>query len=258
MRGEFDRAYRLWTYLHSAFLFLATLLMSPVFTFSEELFLWVLAPYTVLIMVWLYSLAELKDRGPADLLTGTRGFAAMVLFLYGALRPELPILNGGSFLWILLAFLLLVELTDFFDGRLARKRGCSSFGAVWDMENDALFMFSLALVGYVHLGFPVWALLIGLMRYLYFLAFRVTGDPPGYPDSYKRFAKSVAALIAVGLLAAYAPLMTPFHRGLLLAPVLLLQTISFGWDLLLQAKAGRIRVSQLREEEIPRKMETWR
>lgn len=258
MRGEFDRAYRLWTYLHSAFLFLATLLVSPLFTISEELFFWMLTPYTLVAMLWLYSLAEWEERGVADILTGTRGLGSVVLFLVAALAPTAPLFETGSFRWMLLGFLVLVESTDFFDGRIARKRGSRSFGSVWDMENDALFIFSLTLVGWHLLSFPFWALLIGLMRYLYFLAFRVTGDPPGYPQVYKRFAKSVAAFIAVGLLVAYVPLLDSLYQRLILAAVLFLQSVSFGWDLLLQHRAGRVRVAQLNEEEIPRKMETWR
>ncbi len=258
MWGAFDRAYRLWTYLHSAFLLLLTLVISPFFIVPKELFLWVLPPYAAVSMLSLYTLGGWEERRSADLLTASRGFAAAALFLYAALLPDFSYLGSLSFHWLLVGFLAVVELSDFFDGRLARRRGCRSFGAVWDMENDALFIYSLTLVGWVHLGFPLWALLIGLMRYLYFLAFRVTGDPPGSPESYKRFAKSVAALIAVGLLLGYVPLLTGIHRNLLLALILFLQTISFGWDLLLQVRAGRNRLFVPAEEKIPGKMGIWR
>jgi phosphatidylglycerophosphate synthase len=256
MSGDFERAYRLWTYAHSAVLFLATLLMSPVFLITEEIFLWFLAPYALASIFWLYTIAGWGERSPADALTGSRGVGAALLFLWAALLPQSTSLAGGGARWLLLAVLSLVEITDFFDGRLARRRGFRSFGAVWDMENDALFIFALTLVGWVHLGFPFWALAIGLMRYVYFLAFRVTGDPPGYPAAYKWFAKSVAALIAVSLLVSYVPGLPELLIRLLLAPVLLLQAASFGWDLLLQVRAGRVRM--LTEDEIPRKMETWR
>ena len=258
MSSDFDRAYRLWTYLHSAVLFLSSLLMSPVFLITEEIFFWFLAPYGALSLLWLYALAGWGDRSPADALTGSRGGGAALLFLWAALLPQSEILGTSSARWLILALLTLLELTDFFDGRLARKQGPRSFGAVWDMENDALYIFALTLVGWVHVGFPFWALAIGLMRYVYFLAFRVTGDPPGCPAAYKWFAKSVAALIAVVLLVAYIPGVPELAIRLILAPVLALQTASFGWDLLLQIRAGRVRVAQLTEEEIPRKMETWR
>lgn len=258
MSIDFDGAYRLWTYLHSAVLFLATLLMSPVFLIPEELFFWFLAPYSALAILWLYALAGWGERSPADALTGSRGTGAALLFLWAALLPQTESLGGSSARWLMLVILTLLELTDFFDGRLARRKALRSFGSVWDMENDALYIFALTLVGWVHIGFPFWALAIGLMRYVYFLAFRVTGDPPGYPAAYKWFAKSVAALIAVTLLVAYIPGLPELAVRLILAPVLALQTASFGWDLLLQVRAGRVSVAQLTEEEIPRKMETWR
>lgn len=256
MNGDFDRAYRLWTYMHSAVLFIASLLMSPVFLLREEIFFWFLAPYAAVSILWLYTLAGWRERGAADALTGSRGVGAALLFLWGGLLPEVASLSLSSARWLLLLFLVLIEVTDFFDGRLARKRGSRRFGAVWDMENDALFIFSLTLVGWVHLGFPFWALAIGLMRYVYFLAFRVSGDPPACPVAYKWFAKSVAALIALSLLASYIPGLPDLAIRLILAPVLALQTVSFGWDLLLQVRGGRVRM--LAEEEIPRKMETWR
>lgn len=258
MSDPYDRAYRLWTYAHSVVLLITAVAMTPIFLFSEVAIFWFLAAYTVGALASLYAMAGWGDRRGADLLTASRGLAATVVFLWAALLPTREILALPATRWYLLAFLVFAEATDFIDGRLARRVGCRNFGAVWDMENDALFIFGLTLVGFVHLGFPVWTLLIGLMRYLYFLLFRLTGDPPGYPASYKWFAKSVAATIAVSLLVAYVPGLADSAIRLILASVLLLQLASFTWDLVLQARAGRLRLSLMREEELQRKMETWR
>ena len=258
MSLDFDRPYKLWAYFHSAFLFLVAFLMSPVFTLEPSFFFWGLAPYAILSLIWLYSLQGWQSLGGADLLTASRGVGAALLFLWGALRPEVSALGSEIGRWALLGFLVAVEATDFFDGRVARRSGPRPFGAVWDMENDALYILALSMVGFVHLGFPVWTLLLGLMRYLYFLLFRVTGDPPRRPEQYKWFAKSVAAIIAISLITSYAPMLGSLSISILLATVLSLQLISFGWDVYLQARGGKIRLGLFKEEELPRKMETWR
>ncbi|MFW6214819.1 MAG: CDP-alcohol phosphatidyltransferase family protein [Alkalispirochaetaceae bacterium] len=258
MSARFDRSYRLWTYLHSVTLLIITVAMTPLFVIPEALLFWFLVPYTLGILTLLYLSAGWGEGRGADLLTATRGAAAALVFLWAALLPLDGSLGATSVRWFLLALIVAAEATDFFDGRLARRRGCREFGAIWDMENDALFIFALTLVGYVHLRFPAWTLLIGLMRYLYFLLFRLTGDPPGYPMSYKWFAKSVAATIAISLLVSYIPGLSTVAIISILAPVLILQSLSFSWDLILQARAGRLRSALLREQELPRKMETWR
>lgn len=256
-KSDFDRRYSLWTYLQSGILLLTLFLLTPLVALNDAVFFWFLAPYTLLILLRLYGLAGWRNGRLADLLTASRGLAAVVLFLWAGLVDLYPLLSGESVRWYLLALLCAAELTDFFDGRLARSAGCRPFGAVWDMENDALFIYALVLVGSVHLGFPVWALLIGGMRYLYFLLFRITGDPPGYPTAYKWFAKSVAATIAVSLLVAYLPGIGGFGIRMILAPVLALQLISFGWDLALQIRAGRVRFLFHAPEKLTGKVETW-
>lgn len=256
MKRDFDHAYNLWTYLHSAILLLSVLLLTPLLIVPDSLLFWFLAPYTVLVLLRLYSYGGWRSGSLADVVTASRGVAAVFLFLWAASVNGFPSLVGEPARWTLLALLALTELTDFFDGRVARKRGSRPFGAVWDMENDALFIFALALVGRAHLDFPVWALLMGVMRYLYFLLFRITGDPPGYPGAYKWFAKSVAALIAVSLVVAYLPSIGGRGIRLLLGPVLLLQLLSFGWDLGLQIRAGRVRLLFHGSEKLPSRMET--
>ncbi len=174
-------------------------------------------------------------------LTALRGVAAVVLL--GAIAA------GGSSLavsgWTAAALLALVETTDFLDGRLARKVGYTEFGSIWDMETDAFFTYSLSYSLWVIRSAVPAVLLIGGMRYLYFLLFRVEGDPPVHPRSYKLFAKTVAALLVVVLILGHLPVMSLSTVNALVIVVLLLQVSSFGWDFLLQIRSRRVRKTHI-------------
>ncbi|MFP4152084.1 MAG: CDP-alcohol phosphatidyltransferase family protein [Alkalispirochaeta sp.] len=193
-------------------------------------------------------------------ITALRGAAAVVLLLWSATGETGASADGsGTFrgvasalaaprgngeallptatLWTLFLVLALVEVSDFFDGRSARRFGTTGFGAVWDMENDAFFTFALSFTVWGFLGFPPFVLAIGLMRYLYFLIVRVQGDPPVHPAAYKLFAKSVAAILVVALIGAFVPVVPVKVRTVVLATALALQLISFGWDLVLHRRS---------------------
>nr|MDA3951300.1 CDP-alcohol phosphatidyltransferase family protein [Spirochaeta sp.] len=186
-----------------------------------------------------------------NVLTGVRGGAAVLLLL----AVGLGWIGGASGLsrtgaWTLFAVLALVETTDFFDGHAARRarrpaaESTPPFGALWDMENDALFTFALSYTIWIALRFPVYVLLIGWMRYLYFALARFQGDPPDYPERYKLFAKTVAASIVVVLIGAFAPILPRSVRIGAVTIVLVLQIISFSWDFLLHFRARRARRSR--------------
>jgi len=199
----------------------------------------------VVLLSTLYTIAG--DGHPLpNALTAVRGVAGAALLLWSAsfLLSAAP--GGGNdtaaavspdALWIVFSVLALVEVTDFFDGRTARRFGATPFGAVWDMENDAFFTFALSFTVWGFLGFPPFVLAIGLMRYLYFLAVRVQGDPPVHPKAYKLFAKSVAAILVVALIGAFVPVVPGAVRMAALAIALALQILSFGWDLLLHIRS---------------------
>lgn len=88
---------------------------------------------------------------------------------------------------------------DWLDGALARRLGgASEFGAAFDMESDAwmVLMLSLALVLF---GLPVWALLLGALRYalvLFRWALRVTH----LPERRSRTGRWVYFSVVLGLL----------------------------------------------------------
>ncbi|MEX2442724.1 MAG: CDP-alcohol phosphatidyltransferase family protein [Alkalispirochaeta sp.] len=245
----FDRAYHWWNLIHAAVLTVATVAVVAVHQIGEEGMLagaWsvplqAIAVWSGMALLGLYWASRRLDsprRGYwiPDVLTSVRGVAAVVLFwvLPGAERwPAMTI-------WIVGAVLALVEVTDFFDGRLARRFGASSFGAVWDMENDALFTLSLSLLVYLRYGVAPFLILLGLMRYLYVLVWRFDRDPVTVSPAYKRFAKIAAAAIVATLIAAVAPIVPPAVRSTALMLVLGMQLVSFGWDLVLQYRALRL------------------
>jgi phosphatidylglycerophosphate synthase len=241
-----DSQYKLWLYVHSSVLLIGTLLVSPIFEIEDMAFLHGLALFSLGSMLVLYTRPKHQRPCLADALTALRGLAAVLIFEWAALSPVFPGLESSNARWLVFALLAGVELTDFFDGMTARRRPHRSFGGVWDMENDALLALALSIVGHLRLGVPIFALLIGLMRYLYFLVFRLT-EPPTAGPAYKWFSKTVAALIAVSLIIPFAPIVPPLVNRVLIASVLGLQVISFGWDVALQFQAGRIGSSR----EIP-------
>ncbi len=153
--------------------------------------------------------------------------------------PQVAQWSVGT-VWAVGSALAVVELTDFFDGRLARRFGPSAFGALWDMENDALFTLSLSLLVYLRYGVAPFVLLLGLMRYLYVLIWRFDSDPVTVSPAYKLFAKTTAAAIVVTLIVAVAPILPEWLRTAALAVVLGMQLVSFGWDLVLQYRAVRL------------------
>lgn len=184
------------------------------------------------ILVGLGGLAligRLGGTGNGLALTGRRGAVGAATGV--AYSPELVA-------WALVATLALVELTDFFDGQVARRRGPSVFGATWDMECDALFTLALSVTAHRLYRVGAFVLAIGLMRYLYVLIWRYDGDPPRYPAAFKLYAKTTAAAIVVTLIATMAPVVGQRLRTASLLVVLVMQVVSFGWEILLHRRAG--------------------
>lgn len=255
----FDRAYHWWNLTHAAILTAGTLVLVMTQVADDagrasgvaSTILPAMAGWSAVALGLLYiasrrlsfvqSNSEGSDAGgPAhwipDALTAVRGTAAVALLWA---LPAVGQWSAGT-VWAVGSTLALVELTDFFDGRAARRFGPSAFGAVWDMENDALFTLSLSLLVYLRYGVAPLVLLLGLMRYLYVLVWRFDSDPITVSPAYKRFAKTTAAAIVVTLIVTVAPLVPSQVRRMALAVVLVMQLVSFGWDLILQYRALRL------------------
>ncbi len=237
----FDRAYHRWNLAHAAVI--VGLVGAVVLRGELHALPRFAAAWSALALGVLYGASHrLESRGAEpplrghvvpDVLTGVRGIAAVVLLW---MLPGAPAWSDET-MWIIVALLAVAEVTDFFDGRVARHYGPSSFGALWDMENDALFTLSLSLLVYIRYEVHPVLLLLGLMRYLYVLVWRFHRDPITVSPAYKLFAKTTAAAIVVTLVVSVAPIIPDTLRRVALAVVLAMQVISFGWDLVLQYRA---------------------
>lgn len=261
---RFERNYRRWTYLQSIVCLALLVAASPFFPLSPRAVALVLAGWGAVTMsLLLASGVRLIPFGAAmtsiHVLTGVRTIASVVVLLLVSVHGGREVVAGtqaealgvGAFMlsdhtsWIVGAFLALVETTDFIDGRLARtrrdyRRGENVFGAAWDMENDSFFALALSFAAWQIAGLPIVVLLIGAMRYFYFLLVRAEGDPPGHHPAYKIFAKSTAATLVIVLIVIYMPILPHALRGALVYGALGVQVISFSWDLTLRVRSGTV------------------
>ncbi|WP_461157258.1 CDP-alcohol phosphatidyltransferase family protein [Saccharopolyspora tripterygii] len=123
---------------------------------------------------------------------------------------------------------VLALISDFVDGKLARRTGTvSEFGARLDMEVDAFLI--LVLSAHVSLEFGWWVLTIGAMRYAFGAAsWCVPWLRAGLPPSLAR--KTVAAVQGIVLVAASSGIVPRARELIALALLALLW--SFGRDVL--------------------------
>lgn len=236
---RFDRGYHRWVFLFSAAVLVVGGAVPVLEIASVEASAVAVAAVGAVGLTALFILAaRLTERvGHAipHLLTVLRGIAGTLLLVSVAFIDA----PSHRALWAILIILAVVETSDFFDGRTARRFGTAPFGAVWDMENDAFFTFALSFTVWGLLNFPVYVLLIGWFRYLYFFLAGFTGDPPNHPKAYKLFAKTVAATLVITLIAAFAPILPRVLRVTAVTVALAAQIVSFGWDFALHRLAAR-------------------
>jgi phosphatidylglycerophosphate synthase len=120
-------------------------------------------------------------------------------------------------------------LSDFFDGRIARRTVSSRFGEDWDMQNDAAFAMILSIAAVVFVGVDSWVLLIGLARYLFVLAVPGSHDEVTTTRGYDLLGKTVCAVTVISLAAVVAAGEPGTAASIALGTSLFLLTISFGW-----------------------------
>jgi phosphatidylglycerophosphate synthase len=117
---------------------------------------------------------------------------------------------------------------DTLDGFLARRLNQkSSFGALFDMETDALFVALAGLVLVEKLAADAWILPVVYMRYIYVLVIYSAGLH-GRQEKRTRFGPVVAVIMFISLLAGYLLPTDPARILLILACSLV--TISFGYS----------------------------
>lgn len=172
--------------------------------------------------------------GPADRVTLLRlSMTAVctggVLLTLAGVTPDRP--------WWLAVLAGAAALLDAVDGRLARRTGTASeAGARFDVEADAVLLLVLSLAASLVVG--PWAVLIGLLRYLFVAAGwlwpRLRAPLPPRPSR-----RVVAALQAVTLVGALLPVTPVVVATVGLAVALALLCWSFGLDLWRLARRRR-------------------
>lgn len=240
----------IWLVLHSAAIILLTTLFlvtgasdggQTAAALGEPARAWVpavaLALESFLAFVWLFAEAGRAARRPANIVTGVR--LVVALGVLATLAPDDPsaALAIGVF-----AAAVLGELTDLFDGIIARRTGTSSFGSRLDTETDALFILALSLLAFRWYGVPAWVAAAGLSRYAFALPFLALPEPR-FPASFARFAKTACAVAAVLLIATVAPVAVgSVLRTALAAAAVFLIAVSFAWEAALRVRAMRTNV----------------
>jgi phosphatidylglycerophosphate synthase len=152
---------------------------------------------------------------PADAITLVRALLAVVVAVVGP--------DGTGLALVVVALSL-----DWVDGQVARRTGTvSAFGARFDMETDAFLI--LVLSAWAVPEYGAWVLLIGLARYLLWIAERVLPwlrqpVPPRY------WRKVVAAVQGIVLAAAVSGLVPEPVATAALVVALALLAESFGRD----------------------------
>jgi phosphatidylglycerophosphate synthase len=116
-------------------------------------------------------------------------------------HPEVQFAGGH---WFIIGLSTLALGLDGVDGWVARRTGsASAFGARFDMELDAFLMLILATLVWRSGRVGPWVLLLGLPRYIFFIAgWRLTWLRAPLPQRFRRKAgcvmQGVALLVCLG------------------------------------------------------------
>jgi FkbM family methyltransferase len=185
----------------------------------------------VLLYASLFLLAGIYGR------QGLRTADAVTLLRVAGTIPLVVLPWNVESHWLLaVGAMALLELTDMVDGRIARRRGTSSFGAVLDEETDAFFTLLLAYLLHARAGVGQWVLAAGALRYLFVLIFALPGGRTmaGLPAAFTRYSRAACATSVILLIGGFVD---PFPQSLRLAlPALALGllVVSFGWETVLR------------------------
>ncbi len=185
------------------------------------------------------ALRGLRDHahrrwGDANRVTLGRG--VLVALVAGALALPAP---DAAALWLFSVMAVTALLLDGVDGWIARRQDVASdYGARFDMGLDTLFTLVLALLLWRWGEVGPWALLIGLLRYLFVAAgWLWPALTAPLPFSQRR---RVACAVSVGVLAVgLTPIVAPPLTGLAVGAALGLLLFSFAVDTVWLARRSR-------------------
>ena len=161
-------------------------------------------------------MVQVQSFPAANLVTGARIVLAVAVVSVAVADGSRPVLAG---------LLTLALLSDFADGRIARRTGTeSAFGARLDLEADALLILVMSAIVSTHLGW--WVLWLGLVRYVFAAVVasvpRLRTEPPARP-----WCKVVAVLVGTVLAVAVVGLLPDPVEVVALAVVSVLLAESF-------------------------------
>jgi phosphatidylglycerophosphate synthase len=219
---------QIWWLLHSAFsLFFVPFLWVPAARRAASLGLAIFGLMSFAGLCFLYGRKSFRAADAVTLLRLFLGVSALLACLF------LPAAPGGLGVFIAL---VVAELTDFFDGLIARRAGITPFGARWDMEVDAFFLMLLACIAVSFYRFPAWVLLIGGMRYVFAFLFLPLGEMATAPSVFRWSAKVISAYSAGSLIGVTFPYVGWNAKVFAALAALALLSLSFGWETALRLK----------------------
>lgn len=177
------------------------------------------------------ALRGLDDHAPhrrlGDANRTTLGRGVLVALVAGALVLPEP---EPAARWLFAALAVAALALDGVDGWLARRHGTASdYGARFDMGLDTLFTLALALLLWRWDEVGLWALLAGLLRYL-FVAAGWLWPALAAPLPFSRRRRFVCALSVGVLAAAISPVVAPPATGIAVGVALVLLLFSFAVD----------------------------
>jgi FkbM family methyltransferase len=175
--------------LHTLYLLMASI-VAIVLLFFNDLDNWIILT-SIFGLYLIQGIFSFRKNGIsiADILTLIRAISASIL------------LAGPSEL--LFPALILIPVTDFFDGKIARKFGSKDHGALLDEETDAMFTLFAFLALSRLLDLPAWVLLAGVIRYPLKLLYTSSTNSISFPQWFSWTAKTISAAATVILCSAF-------------------------------------------------------
>jgi phosphatidylglycerophosphate synthase len=177
--------------------------------------------------------------------------SAAVLLLVLAEATGTVDASSPRFRAVFSALLAVAVISDFADGKVARRLETTRFGAQWDMQNDAAFAMLLSIVAVIYVGVDAWVILIGLARYLFVLLVPDSHENVTTPRLYDLFGKAVCAVTVVSLSVVVAGGSGGIAAYVALIVSLAAVASSFGWFIYL-LRRERAAVAYLRAHSRPR------
>lgn len=208
-----------WSTLH-ALIILVTTILSLILFEIYPLIVVALFSFSLLIFLSKNEWTPHSRFGTGNFLTGIRLLLVLLIAFFHRQIPNYIIALSG--------FLILIG--DGIDGKIARqKHESSTFGEYFDKETDALFIHMFCMLAVLKHVLGFWALLIGLLRYLFVMYLLIAGKK----DRKERRSKT-GRRIFVFVSCAVSIMFLPFPPISLAVAVLsiVLLLYSFGRDIL--------------------------